>query len=358
LVSYINFVGNTANQAVAANTVGFMGPTLAAFTAYALQLPSTGPTTALPILNCPTPVSSVSACSFVASGGSVFPVAVSGTVTSGGIPCFNSTTNEQTSVALTVNVLIKGGGAGACPTNSSVTDNATNVTTTDAGGYVAPVFVANGATAGFIDFPQGSTSAAVAPCNVATSICRQAPAAVTSYVLNLAGAAPTNNNSAELFSNASPGVGSFAKMQQTAITSGSAYTNATTTFSNVVGGSGQTLQFSVEASTNYAATCHVMWQGSASTTGPKFQWTGPASPTAVVAYAHSPVTTSTYLDAPATAFSTSMPDTGTITTATNFVSDLTLGLVNGVNAGTVTLQAAANGAGTLTIQPGSFCVLQ
>lgn len=61
----------------------------------------------------------------------VFPVTVSGTVTSGGIPCFSSTTTEQTSVALTVNVLPKGGGAGACPTNSSVTDNGTTVSTTE-----------------------------------------------------------------------------------------------------------------------------------------------------------------------------------------------------------------------------------
>jgi hypothetical protein len=53
-----------------------------------------------------------------------------------------------------------------------------------------------------------------------------------------------------------------------------------------------------------------------------------------------------------------MANAGTITTATNFVADVTLGLVNGTNAGTITLQAAANGAGTLTIQPGSYCQLQ
>ena len=73
---------------------------------------------------------------------------------------------------------------------SSIIDNGTAVTTTDTGGYVAPTFTANGTTAGFIDFPQGSTSAAVAPCNVATSICWQAPTALTSYLTTLPAAAP------------------------------------------------------------------------------------------------------------------------------------------------------------------------
>ena len=136
----------------------------------------------------------------------------------------------------------------------------------------------------------------------------------------------------------------------------SAYTNATTTFSNVTDGTNN-LAFPVAATGKYTAVCRIMWQGSAGTTGPKFQFTGPASPTAVAAYHHSPITTSTYLDSSATAFSTSMPNTGTITTATNFLSTVSLQLVNGANAGTVQLQAAANGAGTLTIQPGSSCVV-
>ena len=72
-------------------------------------------------------------------------------------------------------------------TASSIIDNATTVTTTDTGGYVAPIFTANGTTAGFIDFPQGSTSAAVAPCNVATSRCVQAPTAMTASVETLDG---------------------------------------------------------------------------------------------------------------------------------------------------------------------------
>jgi hypothetical protein len=58
-------------------------------------------------------------------------------------------------------------------------------------------FTALGSTAGFLDYPQGSTSVAVAPCNTSNSICEQAPAAVTSYLVNKPGTAAngieTNN---------------------------------------------------------------------------------------------------------------------------------------------------------------------
>jgi hypothetical protein len=43
---YLDLVGNTANQSVTANTAGFMGPSLATFTGYAYQLPTSGPATA------------------------------------------------------------------------------------------------------------------------------------------------------------------------------------------------------------------------------------------------------------------------------------------------------------------------
>lgn len=280
-------------------------------------------------------------------------------LTSGGVVCATSTTAISMTVALTSNIFPKGGGAGACPTNSSVTDNATTVTTSDTGGYVAPVFVSNGPTAGFFDFPQGSTSAAVAPCNTATSACIQAPAAVTSYLLDLPGAAPVNNNSVWLHSNASPSVGTFAKMPQTAIVSGTAYTNATTGFTSVVGSSGQTLSFSVEASTAYVMDCTLIYQSSVSTAGPKFQMTGPASPTSVAIAVSGATNTTAIGDGVVVAFSTPITSLGTAgATATNFPVTVTMGLNNGTNAGTVTVQAAANGTGTLTIQPGSYCTLQ
>jgi hypothetical protein len=59
-----------------------------------------------------------------------FPVTVTGGV-SGGIPYFSSTTNEAASAILNTNVLMKGGGAGNPPTNSSITDNGTTVSTAE-----------------------------------------------------------------------------------------------------------------------------------------------------------------------------------------------------------------------------------
>jgi hypothetical protein len=64
-------------------------------------------------------------------GGSAFPVTVSGTVNSGGIPCFTSTTVEATSATLAAGILPKGGGSGACIAASSITDNGTTVSTTE-----------------------------------------------------------------------------------------------------------------------------------------------------------------------------------------------------------------------------------
>ncbi len=131
-----------------------------------------------------------------------------------------------------------------------------------------------------------------------------------------------------------------------------AYTNATTTFSNV-----SSLSFPVAASQSLHAMCRVTWQGSAGTTGPKYQFTGPASPTSVAIGMNSIVTATTVIAASATALSTAVANTGTVTTATNFTDTVDIGLINGTTAGTVQLQAAANGAGTLTIQPGSYCTV-
>lgn len=133
----------------------------------------------------------------------------------------------------------------------------------------------------------------------------------------------------------------------------SAYTNATTTFSNVTN-----LSFAVVASKNYKATCRITWQGSASTAGPKYQFTGPAAPTAVAVGMNSVVTATTTTAASAVAFSSPVANAGTVTATTNFTDTIDIGLVNGANAGTVQLQAAANGVGTLTIQPGSYCSVQ
>jgi hypothetical protein len=51
-------------------------------------------------------------------GSSVFPMTISGTVNSGGIPCFTSTTTESSSALLPAGDFVLGGGAGSCPTAS------------------------------------------------------------------------------------------------------------------------------------------------------------------------------------------------------------------------------------------------
>jgi hypothetical protein len=102
---------------------------------------------------------------------------------------------------LTSNVVYKGNGTGNMSV-SSVTDDGTTLTSTDTGGMKAPTFISTGTTAGFVDYPQGTTSSAVAPCNVANSICEQAPTAVTAYVLTRPGAAPAINNSLKFTSTA------------------------------------------------------------------------------------------------------------------------------------------------------------
>jgi hypothetical protein len=56
------------------------------------------------------------------------------------------------------------------------------------GNLVATTVATSGSTAGVIDYAQGSTNAAAAPCTTATSICEQAPTAVTSYLVTKPGA--------------------------------------------------------------------------------------------------------------------------------------------------------------------------
>lgn len=132
------------------------------------------------------------------------------------------------------------------------------------------------------------------------------------------------------------------------------YTNATTTFSDVTG-----MSWPILANTNYALTCQFMWQGSAGTAGPKFQLTGPASPTNTMLTLTSAVTATTTIYAAngGAAFSTPIANTGTVTSTTNFPAMLNAGIINGVNAGTLKVQSASNGVGTLTHQAGSFCNL-
>jgi hypothetical protein len=108
--------------------------------------------------------------------------------TSAGLPSWTTPAGggNTTSTSLTANVMPKANGTNSI-INSSVTDNATSVTTTDTGGWVGPSFTGTGTTAGVVDLAQGPTNSGSAPCTTATSICLQAPVAVTSYTMTLPG---------------------------------------------------------------------------------------------------------------------------------------------------------------------------
>lgn len=141
--SYLAFGGNTANFSVTANTAGFMGPTSATFTGYALQFPSTAPS-GTQYLGCGSPTGGVSTCTFntVSGTGTVTSVATTAPITGG---TFTTTGNiacatcVASAAALTLNQLVFGAGLQA----TAVGDLTGDVTT--AGGK-ATTIAANAVT--------------------------------------------------------------------------------------------------------------------------------------------------------------------------------------------------------------------
>jgi len=133
----------------------------------------------------------------------------------------------------------------------------------------------------------------------------------------------------------------------------SRYTNAATTASNISG-----LSFTVSANANYTMRCELYYQGSAATAGLDITITGPASPTNVF-YSYDEYSGAGAVNSRvANSFGTKLVGNATITETTNLHAIVTLGLMNGANAGTVRVQGSATGTGTVTVQPGSFCQVQ
>ena len=130
------------------------------------------------------------------------------------------------------------------------------------------------------------------------------------------------------------------------------YTNATTRASNVNG-----LSFTVSASRNYTAVCHLYYQGSGRTAGLDVTITGPASPISVF-YSYDEGARTTLTNSVASAFNTKLTGSSTIIAKTNLHATVTIGLRNGANAGTVQVQGSATGSGTVMVQAGSFCMVQ
>jgi hypothetical protein len=127
-----------------------------------------------------TSTAHLSAPTAVAQGGTGLPAGVSG-----GIPGFTATGAIASSVLLTANVLIKGGGAGATPLPSSITDNGTTVVTPE-GLTSLSLTTAGAGTAGFFSFTQGPTSSGNAMCTLANTKCVQGPTALTANIETIA----------------------------------------------------------------------------------------------------------------------------------------------------------------------------
>ena len=133
----------------------------------------------------------------------------------------------------------------------------------------------------------------------------------------------------------------------------SAYTNATTTATNITG-----LSFSVAVNVNYAMRCDLYYQGSTTTAGLDITLTGPASPKSIFYSYDESATATSVQSSVANTFATKLTGKATVTAITNQRAVVTMGLRNGANAGTVQVQGSATGAGAVTVQPGSFCTLQ
>jgi hypothetical protein len=103
----------------------------------------------------------------VASGGPLLPCGLP-TGTSGGIPGYTATGTIASSVALTLNTLTKGGGPGATPSNSSIVDNGTSISTGEPLS-AGPLTSAGGGSGTW----QGVQGAALSACPTNTPNCIQ-----------------------------------------------------------------------------------------------------------------------------------------------------------------------------------------
>lgn len=123
----------TANTNIPANTFLMEAPT--SVTAYKVIVPGTAGTAAQVLGIASVSGSSLTLSWQTVSGGGTpsFPLTVAGTVTSGGIPYFNSTTQESSSALLAANAVMVGGGAGAAPSTIGASTTVTNALFATAG---------------------------------------------------------------------------------------------------------------------------------------------------------------------------------------------------------------------------------
>jgi len=123
--------------------------------------------------------------------------------------------------------------------------------------------------------------------------------------------------------------------------------SSTFTPANLVG-----LSWSIAASTNYILECRIMFGASVGTAEANYALTGPASPTLVTVSGYgtsaTATTVNTYATQSAAAFPTQFGQATGFAAATDW-ANFTAIIENGVNSGTLQVQAGASGTGTLTI---------
>jgi hypothetical protein len=196
--------------------------TLSASTTLPTGLSATNLTLVTPALGTPTSGTLTTVTGYVENN--LTGAAAAGTITEGGATysvtragiatanltapwVFQNTNSSNSNTSITMGITAPGTSSGQTVLNVNGASTSGDLTDWGTGGtwtagvlsgqtIVASVlptgaFQAKGTTAGFVDLPQGTTSAAVAPCNAATSICIQAPTSVTSQLRILAGTPAT-----------------------------------------------------------------------------------------------------------------------------------------------------------------------
>jgi hypothetical protein len=129
-----------------------------------------------------------------------------------------------------------------------------------------------------------------------------------------------------------------------------AYTNATTTLSNIAG-----LAIPIAASQNYQIHCAIFYQGSATTAGLDIAVTGPAGAT-LMSYDYKQWGAAGAIPLESTTFSFGTKLTGSATVGTSVhLAEIDINDSNGATAGTIQIQGAADGAGTVTVYQTSAC---
>jgi hypothetical protein len=283
-------------------------------------------------------------------GGSAFPVTVSGTVNSGGIPYFSGATTETSSAALTQFGVLFGGGAGGAPTASA--QGAANMPLLG-NGAANPVF----STIAYLTTISGSG------CLVFSSSTTQLACAanIAANKLVRAGGVGTAPNASSFSDGSVTNLASttnlFTATNTVRLTANTSAITATTPGTAV-------LTFStLPVSTNLSFHCHLLYnQQTAAVAGTGFAIQGATNaPTRLDAWANM-YTSNAGVSVQGTvqnlATTTATPlVTGTPSAITTvFPADIYGSIQNGASTSTLTILAfTGNVSDSITVQAGSYC---